>query len=154
MITREEVLENFKVSGLDVELTYEKYKTSTLTPVRLFVTNSSEQFDIQFYPTASSAVSFTTTSSLVINQQSPYFLSRSVSSNLSTAEILVNINTSNYNNLSNNTERSFDIKFNIVGVTESITARVTNLNSTGGGEASQTQGSGPGSTDGDDRELI
>jgi hypothetical protein len=119
MITQQELMNNFKVSGSYVTLEYEKYKTKTLPAVKLFISNSSDVFGIQFYPTGSNQLLFTKSDGVTINQSYPVILAANTGSNISSIELLVNVDSSGFNARDTNTSLQFDIKFNVVAIVSS-----------------------------------
>ncbi len=120
MITQQQLTSNFKVSGSYVTLKYEKFKTTELPEVKLFISNSSDTFGIQFYPTSSARLLFTKTDGSEVNQTYPIILPPNTGSNVNFVELTVNVNTSGFDELSNNTTQQFDIRFNAVAVTSSL----------------------------------
>jgi hypothetical protein len=122
MISQTELVNNFKVSGSNITLTYERYNTPQIAPIKLFISNSSDTFAIQFFPTTSldSPLSFTTVTGAQINKNYPITLAPNTGSNINFIELLANIDSTNFDEIPTNTSQELDITFNLVAVTSSL----------------------------------
>ena len=119
MITLQELINNFKVSGSYITLDYEKFKTKKLPQVKLFISNSSDTFGIQFYPTGSTKLLFKKSDGVEVNKNYPVTLLAKTGSNINFVELLVDVDTTGFNNLDTDTSLQLDIKFNTVAVVSS-----------------------------------
>ena len=122
MISQQELINNFKVSGSYVTLNYEKYKTTELPTVKLFISNSSNTVSLQFFPTGSpdTKLSFTRTDGVAIDKNYPITLPPNTGSNINFIELFVNVDSTNFDQLSTSDSQQFNIKFNVVAVTSSL----------------------------------
>lgn len=118
------VQNNFKVSGSYEPLTYQKYVNTSLPPVKLFISNSSNTFGIRFFPTGSALypntqLTLRKADGTPINKNYPVTLPPNTGSNVNFIELFVNLNTSEFDNLSQG-PLTFPLTFNIVAITSSI----------------------------------
>lgn len=144
MISPAEVIQNFLVSGSGVVLNYTKFSTTTLDPVTITVSNTSPRFAIVFFPTGSSALSYTTKDFTVVNKTYPLTLSPTTGSQISTIDLLVSVDTTGFNAKYDNTQMIYPVSFELVALTSSIvpTTNVTGstTGSTTGGTTTSTSG--------------
>lgn len=156
-ITPGEVREAFTVKIDTVNVTYTKYITNTLPRLPLIISNSSDKFGIQFYPTSSVGIRFITENNIFIGKNSPVTLSPNTGSNVSSSiKLFAVIDTSGFNT-SSVSSSTYPINFDLVAVTSSIFSNIPQTTSplvstagTGSSGISFTGGGGgseiPGST--------
>lgn len=128
-ITPDEVVNAFSVSGSSRELTYTKYITNTIPDIVLTVSNSSDTFGIELYPTSSNGIRFFSEANIPINRFYPLRIPPKVSSSFTNEiNVLARINTETFNTLPiTDTRRDFNIKFDLVAVTSSTDAVAPNV---------------------------
>lgn len=128
MTTPAQVKANFIISGSPVSniLVYDKYKTKVLSPVVLQISNSSQQFAIQFYPTGSSRLTYMTFDEppVIITKQLPYVLPSSSATYQSAVQLKVSVDSTGFDSMFDNSQEICSVKFNLVAVTSSF-AEVT-----------------------------
>lgn len=117
MITPTQLRNSFHISGSNTTLVYEKYKTTELPDIKLFVSNSSTIFDIQLFPTGNIEGTQFISDNKSITPTSPLKLLRRSNDNINFAEILVKVDTSNLD-ATPVASRDIDIKFNMVALVD------------------------------------
>lgn len=123
-ITPGEVREAFTVQIDTVNVTYTKYITNTLPKLPLIISNSSDTFGIQFYPTSSVGIRFITENNIFIGKNSPVTLSPNTGSNVSSSiKLFAIIDTSGFNT-SSVSSSTYPINFDLVAVTSSIFSNI------------------------------
>lgn len=115
-----EVISKFSVDNSYQVIKFEKYTTSDVSPFKLIVSNSSEDFGIKFFHTASENTRIIITSgSTVITKENPVILYPKSGSFVSSVELLADINTNGLNSqpdedLLDGNQLVEDIYFNLV----------------------------------------
>lgn len=133
------------VSGANANLVFTKYVDTSVPTVNIFVSNSSDTFGITLFPTGSiNGLSFTV-GNTTITPSTPLTLPPKTGSNINFANIIVQLDTTNYNTLPVSIQ-TYDIKFNLVAVTSSLitvtpavgSTSTTGITYTGGGRTAPT----------------
>lgn len=131
MTTPAQVKQNFIVVGeqmngnaLTTVLNYDKFKTKTLLPVILQISNSSNQFAIQFFPTGSTVNGNSTRLTYATLEEPPVNITRTIPYTLSSGSAInvqVTVDTTNFDTKTDNTQEVCEVVFNLVAVTSSFT---------------------------------
>jgi len=129
------LLNSFFVSGANANRVFTKYVDTSIPTVNIFVSNSSDAFGIRLFPTGSIQELSFTVGNTTITPSAPLTLPPKTGSNINSANIIVQLNTTNYNTLPVSIQ-TYDIKFNLVAVTSSlvtVTPAVGSVSVAGGG---------------------
>ena len=118
------VINNFKIAGSNRKIEFEKYTTNNIPPFKLIVSNSSATNGIQFYYTASAGTEYRviiTSGSTPITEANPVVLYPKSGSNISSVELIANIDVNNLNNYTFETDQEGNqlvtpINFNLVSL--------------------------------------
>lgn len=130
MTTPDQVKQNFRVVGeqmngnaLITVLNYDKFKTKTLLPVILQISNSSNQFGIQFFPTGSTVSGNSTRLTYTTLEEPPVNITKAIPYTLpsgSAIKVQVTVDTTNFDTKTDNTQELCEVVFNLVAVTSSF----------------------------------
>jgi len=116
------LINNFRIAGANRQFNFEKYTTTNIPPFKLIVSNSSATNGIQFYYTASAGTEYRviiTSGSTPITEANPVVLYPKSGSNISSVELIANIDVNNLNNYPFETDQEGNqlvtpINFNLV----------------------------------------
>lgn len=127
------VVNSLIVSGAYQRIEYEKYTTTDVQPFKLFVTNSSDKFAIQFYYTGSATDKVIVTSgSTLINNVNAITLPPRSGSNVSAIELLLDVDTIGLDqqppeSLTEENQLLEEIHFNAVAIITKTDVEVSNI---------------------------
>lgn len=131
--SQSEVVNSLIVSGAYQRIEYEKYTTTDVQPFKLFVTNSSDRFAIQFYYTSSATdKAIITSGSTLINNVNAITLPPRSGSRVSAIELLLDVDTIGLDqqppeSLTEENQLLEGIHFNAVAIVTTTDVEVSNI---------------------------